>query len=63
MSRYAVTRSTATVFMAVAVAAVLALVVAVPVAGVNPITVGYAAMVVVGAGMLLREQVLVRVDR
>jgi hypothetical protein len=61
MSRYAVTRSTATVFMAVAVAAVLALVV--PVAGVNPITVGYAAMVVVGAGMLLREQVLVRVDR
>ena len=63
MGRYAVTRSTATLFMVVGVAILLALAAAMPFARVNPMTIAFAGMIVVGAGMLLRERVLVRVER
>ena len=63
MSRYAVTRSIATAFMAIAATLLIVLVAAVPIAGVSPMTAAFAGLVVVGAGMLLRERVLVRVER
>jgi len=63
MSRYTVTRSTATVFLALAAAVFCGLLVAVPLTGINPMTAVFAGMVLAGVGMLLRERVLVRVDR
>lgn len=63
MTRYSVTRSVATLAMVIAVVAFVALLVAVPVAGVHPMTVAFAGMLVVGAGILLRERVLIRITR
>jgi hypothetical protein len=62
MGRYAVTRSIATVFMALGVAILVALMAAVPFAGLNPMTVAFAGMIIAGVGMLLRERVLMRVQ-
>lgn len=62
MSRYTVTRSLATALMAVGLLTLVALIAAVPFAGLSPMTVAFAAMIVTGAGMLLRDRVLVRVS-
>jgi hypothetical protein len=62
MSRYAVTRSIATGFMSVGLAILIALIAAVPFAGLSPMTVAFVGMIVAGAGMLLRDRVLVRVE-
>ena len=62
MSRYAITRSLATMFMALGLAILIALLAAVPFAGLNPMTVAFAGMIVAGVGMLLRERVLVRAE-
>jgi hypothetical protein len=63
MRRFAPTRSIATSVMAVALAFLLALVATMPLTHVKPMVVVYVAMIVTGAGMLLRERVFVPASR
>jgi hypothetical protein len=63
MSRYTVTRSAATVILAVVFGVVFSLMVAIPIAGIPPMTVAFAGMLLAGVGILLRRRVLVRVER
>jgi hypothetical protein len=57
MKRFVPTRGAATVFMALSLCVVLTLAALTPFTALRPATVMYAAMLVTGCGMLLRERV------
>ena len=59
MQRLTPTRSLATGVMAVALAFLMALIATMPLTHINPMNVGYVAMIVTGTGMLLRERIFV----
>jgi hypothetical protein len=58
MKRFVPTRSLATLVMTIGVAVLLAMIAAMPFSHLRPMTVGYVAMIVAGAGIVLRERVL-----